>query len=86
MTTLAALISIALNILIHYEVIGLVLLGLVIWGVFQNDQKTMLANLVAFLIATIFLIGIPMGIIKAVYPQADVPEAQIIEEVRKWIG
>lgn len=82
MEMFVGLLCIALTMIITYQVIGFWLLGLVV-GSFL-DRKKMKANLVSFLIASVLVIGIPLGVIQSLYPETKVPPSEILKEVREW--
>lgn len=78
-------ICIALNLIIYYDLITCGALAILIIGLWQKDQKKMFVNLSSFYIAVIIVIGLPLGLIKSVEPEANVPPKEVAKEVWSWM-
>lgn len=81
-----AVICVALNLIIYYDIICFGALGILIVSILQKDQKKMLINLAAFYLAVIIVIGMPLGLIKAIEPETDVPPSEVAKEVQSWLN
>jgi len=78
-----AVICIALNLIIYYDIITCLAFVILVFGL--KDQKKMFVNLSSFYIAVIIVIGIPLGLIKSVEPEANVPPKEVAKEVWSWM-
>lgn len=84
MDMLVAVIVISLTLIVRYEIVGFCAITILIFGVWQKNQKKMFINLVSFFLAVILVIGAPLGLIKSLYPETNVSQEEILKEVRKW--
>lgn len=80
-----ASICIALNLIIYYDLITCGALAILIVGLFDKDQKKMMINLSSFYISVIIVIGMPLGFIKSIEPEANVPPKEVVKEVKSWM-
>lgn len=83
---LTAAICIALNLLIYYDIITLCAFGILLFGLWQQDQKKMLLTLASFYIAVVVVVGMPLGFIKSIEPEANVPPKEVVKEVKSWLN
>jgi hypothetical protein len=85
MDIIAGILLVSITILIQYQVLLLCLIGLVVYHSFKSDLKTMWRNIISFLLSVTIVVGIPMGVIKMLYPEAGNAESEIMKEVKEWI-
>jgi hypothetical protein len=83
----AKIIYMAVTVLIHYEIITICFMGLVAFRAFKRNSKALIRSVIAFSISVAILVGIPMGIVEAMYPKETKgdTETAIIKEVERWM-
>lgn len=84
---IAKIIYMAATVLIHYEIITICFMGLVAYRAFKRDSKALIRSVIAFSISVALLVGVPMGIVEAMYPDETKgdTETAIIKEVEEWM-
>lgn len=78
----------AIMILVHYHIVTICLIILTLYHACKSDARTMARSIFAFFISMILILGIPSGIIKAIYKDdiagTDI-ELELIKEVGSWM-
>lgn len=83
-----AIIIFSAAVLIRFQILTLLLLGIIAYQLLKNGWRSMIRTSFTYLIAVAIVIGVPYGVAKQFIPEAnaDGAEQQIIEEVQEWIS
>lgn len=75
----------AITVLIECHIFTLILIGVIVYHSIKRDWRELNKTILSYLLAIALVIGVPYGVIKSVYPEAQGIEKQVVEEVQKWI-
>jgi len=86
MDIITSVLLISITVILHYQILVLILLGIIIYHAIKTDWKMMCKTVFAYLFSVSLVIGVPVGFVKIMVPGANGAEKEIVKEVQEWMS